>query len=103
MALYNGREDPSGLLPYVHIMLVYLKCLHILRSRLFFDDNAAEALDDLLSPDRLKWLAFASFLNHIAKFFPLSSRTESFASSETSPNDGVPLLEGYLIRGLGWA
>jgi hypothetical protein len=84
-------------------MLVFIKSLHTLRSRLSSDDNATITLNDILSPDRLDWSALASFLNHIAKFFPVSSRTESSASGETFPTDGIPLLEDYMIRGLVWA
>jgi hypothetical protein len=97
------REHLPSLLPYVHVMLVFIKSLHTLRSRLSSDDNATNSLNDILSPDRLDWSALASFLNHIAKFFPISSRTESFASGETFPTDGIPLLEDYMIRGLVWA
>jgi hypothetical protein len=84
-------------------MLVFIKSLHTLRSRLSSDDNATNSLNDILSPDRLDWSALAGFLNHVAKSFPISSRTESFASGETFPTDGVPLLEDYMIRGLVWA
>ena len=97
------RENLPTLLPYVHVMLVFIKSLHTLRSRLSSDDNATNTLNDILSPDRLDWSALASFLNHIAKFFSVSSRTESFASGETFPTDGIPLLEDYMIRGLVWA
>jgi hypothetical protein len=97
------RENLPSLLPYVHVMLVFFKSIHTLRSRLFSDDNATETLNDLLSPDRLDWTALASFLNHIAKFYPVSSRTEFSASGETFPSDGIPLLEDYMIRGLVWA
>ena len=97
------RENLPTLLPYVHVMLVFIKSLHTLRSRLSSDDNATDTLNDILSHDRLDWSALASFLNHIAKFFPISSRTESFASGETFPADGIPLLEDYMIRGLVWA
>jgi hypothetical protein len=97
------RENLPTLLPYVHVMLVFIKSLHTLRSRLSSDDNASNTLNNILSPDRLDWSALASFLNHIAKFFPVSSRTESFASGETFPTDGIPLLEDYMIRGLVWA
>jgi hypothetical protein len=96
-------ENLPSLLPYVHVMLVFIKSLHTLRSRLSSDDNATSTLNDILSPDRLDWSALASFLNHIAKFFPVSSRTESSASGETFPTDGIPLLEDYMIRGLVWA
>jgi hypothetical protein len=91
------------LLPYIHVMLIFIKSLHTLRSRLSSDDNALDTLDDLLSPDRLDWAALARFLNYTARFFPISSRTESSASGETFPCDGVPLLEDYMIRGLVWA
>jgi len=97
------KENLPSLLPYVHVMLVFINSLHTLRSRLSSDDNATNTLDDILSPDRLDWSALASFLNHIAKFFPVSPRTESFASGEIFPSDGIPLLEDYMIRGLVWA
>lgn len=97
------RENLPSLLPYVHVMLVFIKSLHTLRSRLPSDDNATKHLNDILSPDRLDWSALANFLNHIAKFYPVSSRTESSASGETFPIDGIPLLEDYMIRGLVWA
>jgi hypothetical protein len=97
------RESLPGLLPYIHVMLIFIKSLHTLRSRLSSDDNALDTLDDLLSPDRLDWAALARFLNYTARFFPISSRTESSASGETFPCDGVPLLEDYMIRGLVWA
>jgi len=96
------RENLPALLPYVHVMLVFIKSLHTLRARLYFDDEATNTLDDLLSPDRLDWSALASLLNHIGKFFPVSSRSESFASAEIFPTDGIPLLEDYMIRGLVW-
>ena len=97
------RENLPGLLPYVHVMLVFIKSIHTLRSRLSSDDNVTDTLNDTLSLDRLDWTALANFLNHIAKSFPISSRTESFASGETFPYDGIPLLEDYMIRGLVWA
>jgi hypothetical protein len=97
------KENLPALLPYVHVMLVFIKSLHTLRSRLSSDDNASDILNDILSPERLDWSALASFLNHIAKFFPVSSRTESFASGEIFPPNGIPLLEDYMIRGLVWA
>ncbi|KAM0707304.1 hypothetical protein Q7P35_005542 [Cladosporium inversicolor] len=97
------RENLPSLLPYVHVMLVFIKSLQTLSSRLAFDDNATKFLDDALSPDRLDWSALASFLNHIAKFYPISSRTHSSASRESFPTDGIPLLEDYMIRGLVWA
>jgi hypothetical protein len=97
------RDSLPGLLPYIHIMLIFIKSLHTLRSRLSSDDNAHDALDDLLPPDRLDWLALARFLNYTASFFPISSRTEASANGETFPYGGVPLLEDYMIRGLVWA
>jgi hypothetical protein len=97
----NKKNVPS-LLPYVHVMLVFIKSLHTLRSRLPSHD-VFNILNDILSPDRLDWSALASFLNHTAKSFPISSRTEFFASGETFPTDGIPLLEDYMIRGLVWA
>ncbi|KAM0701740.1 hypothetical protein Q7P35_010649 [Cladosporium inversicolor] len=97
------RENLPSLLPYVHVMLVFIKSLHTLRSRLSSDDNATKHLNQILSPDRLDWSALANFLNHIAKIYPISSRTESSASGETFPIDGIPLLEDYMIRGLVWA
>lgn len=97
------KNNVPSLLPYVHVMLVFIISLHTLRSRLSSDDNATNSLNDILSPDRLDWSALASFLNHIAKSFPISSRTESWASGQTFPTDGVPLLEDYMIRGLVWA
>jgi hypothetical protein len=97
------RDALPGLLPYVHIMLVFIKSLYTLRSRLYPDDNAHDTPDDLLISDRLDWSALAQFLNRVAQSFPISSRTESFAYGETFPSDGVPLLEDYMIRGLVWA
>jgi hypothetical protein len=97
----NKKNVPS-LLPYVHVMLVFIKSLHTLRSRLPSRD-VFNTLNDILSPDRLDWSALASFLNHTAESFPISSRTESFASGEIFPTDGIPLLEDYMIRGLVWA
>ena len=96
------EENIPTLLPYVHVMLVFVKSLHTLRSRLSSDDSATNTFNDILSPGRLDWSALASFLNHIAKFFPISSRTESFASREIFPTDGIPLPEDYMIRGLVW-
>lgn len=95
-------ERLPSLLPYVHVMLVFIKSLHTLCSRLSSDDNAVSALNEILSPDHLDWSALTSFLNHIAKFFPISSRTESSASGKTSSTDGIPLLEDYMVRGLVW-
>ena len=97
------RDSLPGLLPYVHVMLVFIKSLHMLLQRLSPDDNSIEALHHTFSPSRLDWSALATFLNRVAWFFPISSRTESFASSETFPYDGAPLLEDYMIRGLVWA
>jgi hypothetical protein len=97
------RDALPGLLPYVHIMLVFIKSLYTLRSRLYPDDNAHDTPDDLVISDRLDWSALAQFLNRVAQSFPISSRTESFAYGETFPSDGVPLLEDYMIRGLVWA
>jgi hypothetical protein len=96
-------EDLPGLLPHVHVMLVFIKSLFTLRSRLCPDDNATDTLNDILSTDRLDWSALASFLNHTAKSFPIPSRTESSATDETFPTDGIPLLEDYMMRGLVWA
>lgn len=98
-----GREELPGLLPYVHIMLVFIKSIHNLRSRLSSDDTAHDTLDDLLASHRLDWSALARLLNQIANFYPISSRTESSASGETFPSDGIPLLEDYMVRGLVWA
>ncbi|KAM0707313.1 hypothetical protein Q7P35_005551 [Cladosporium inversicolor] len=97
------RENLPSLLPYIHVMLVFIKGLHTLSSRLSFDDKTTKLLGDALSPDRLDWSALASFLNHVAKFYPISSHTHSSASRETFPTDGIPLLEDYMIRGLVWA
>ena len=97
------RENLPNLLPHVHVMLVFINSLHTLRSRLSSDDNVTNTLNNILSPYRLDWSVLASFLNHIAKSFPISSRTESSASGEIFPTDGVPLLEDYMIRGLVWA
>ena len=96
----NEKDLPS-LLPYVHVMLVFIKSLHTLRFRLRFHD-VANTLNDILSLDRLDWSALASFLNHTAQFFPISSYIESSASRQNFPTDGVPLLEDYMIRGLVW-
>jgi hypothetical protein len=96
------REPLPGVLPYIHVMLIFIRSLHTLRSRLSSDHNAHDTLDDILSPDRLDWSALACFLNHTAEFFPISSRTESSANGETFPTNGVPLLEDYIIRGLVW-
>jgi hypothetical protein len=97
------REVLPGLLPYVHVMLVFINSLHKLYPRLDSDDNATDTPNDLLSPRKLDWSALANLFNHIAKFYPISSRTESSASGETFPSDGVPLLEDYMVRGLVWA
>jgi hypothetical protein len=96
------RESLPGLLPYIHVMLIFIRSLHTLRSRLSSDHNAHDTLEDLLSPDRLDWSALARFLNHTAKLFSISVRTESSANCKTFPTDGVPLLEDYMIRGLVW-
>jgi hypothetical protein len=71
------RESLPGLLPYIHVMLIFIRSLHTLRSRLSSKHNAHDELDDLLSPDRLDWSTLARFLNHTADLFPISSRTES--------------------------
>jgi hypothetical protein len=97
------RDALPSLLPYVHIMLVFIKSLYTLRSRLHAEDNAHDTPDDLLNSDRVDWSALAQFLNRVSQYFPISSRTESSAYSETFPSDGVPLLEDYMIRGLVWA
>ncbi|KAL1588881.1 hypothetical protein WHR41_02466 [Cladosporium halotolerans] len=49
------------------------------------------------------WTALSHFLNIVANFYPIASRTESFADGETFPKDGNPLHEDYLIRGLVWS
>jgi hypothetical protein len=97
------EKVPHGLLPYVHVMLVFINSLHKLHPRLDSDNNATDTPNDLLPPRQLDWPALANFLNHIAKFYPSLFRTESFASSETFPSDGIPLLEDYMVRGLVWA
>jgi hypothetical protein len=97
------KDALPGLLPYVHIMLVFIKSLYTLRSRLYPNDDTNNTPDELLISDRLDWSALAQFLNRVAQSFPISSRTESFAYGETFPSDGVPLLEDYMIRGLVWA
>jgi hypothetical protein len=97
------KDALPGLLPYVHIMLVFIKSLYTLRSRLYPNDDTNNTPDELLISDRLDWSALAQFLNRVAQSFPISSRTETFAYGETFPSDGVPLLEDYMIRGLVWA
>jgi hypothetical protein len=97
------KDALPGLLPYVHIMLVFIKSLYTLRSRLYADDNAHDTPDDLLTSDLVDWSALARFLNRVAQSFPISSRTQSLAYGETFPSYGVPLLEDYMIRGLVWA
>jgi hypothetical protein len=92
-----------GLLPFVHIMLVFIKSLYTLRSRLYPDDNAHDTPDDLLTSDRVDWSALARFLNRVAQSFPISSLTQLLAYGETFPSYDVPLLEDYMIRGLVWA
>lgn len=97
------RENILLLLPYVHVMLVFVESLSILRSRLFSENDAISTLDDTLSPDRLDWSALASFLNHVAKLFPILSRAEFLTSDKRFPPGGNPLPEDYMIRGLVWA
>jgi hypothetical protein len=97
------EKVPHGLLPYVHVMLVFINSLHKLNPRLDSDNNATDTPNDLLSPRQLDWSALANFFNHIATFYPISSRTESSARGETFPRDGIPLLEDYMVRGLVWA
>jgi hypothetical protein len=82
------RREPCkqmlpGLLPYVHVMLVFIKSLHTLRSRLRSHDIATGILDGDLPPDRLDWSALASFLNHIAKSFSILPCTESYCMLAT--------------------
>jgi hypothetical protein len=104
-------DKVRGLLPYVHVMLVFIASLYTLRSRLHSNDNAHNTLDgllildDLLTSVSLDWPALAQFLNHVAQSFPdlISSHTESLEYKETFPSNGVPLPEDYMIHGQVWA
>jgi hypothetical protein len=58
---------------------------------------------DLLTSHRLDWSALARFLNHTAKFFHISSRTDPSANGDRFPTNGAPQLEDYMICGLVWA
>jgi hypothetical protein len=99
--LHGGKL--RGLLPYVHVMLVFIRSLYTLRFRLHSNDNAHNTLDGLLIFERVDWTTLAQFLNHVAQSFPISSRTELLAYKEAFPNDGVPLPEDYMIHGQVWA
>ncbi|KAM0714170.1 hypothetical protein Q7P37_010319 [Cladosporium fusiforme] len=98
-----SRELLIDLLPYLHIMLVFFTSTNTLRSRLTLDDESRNTFHGLFDSSDVDWFALSHFLNLIARSFPITSRTEVYASGETFPRDGIPLSEDYMIRGLVWA
>jgi len=108
----GDKKSLQFLLPFVHIMLVFLSSLESLKthaSSTTADETSdrtirSQVLDTLLSSkdQSLDWSDLTAFLNLTASAYPITADMEAFADSNTFPTHGHPLLEDYMIRGLVW-
>lgn len=100
----KSRDSLCDFLPHVHITLIFLNSISTLRSRLTSDETHIYTTEaNLFDTTMVDWTALSHFLNIVANFYPIASRTESFADGQMFPKDGSPLHEDYLIRGLVWS
>lgn len=102
------RREPSrdafqDLLPFLHVMFVFLHSITALQSRLGFEKVIHNTSHSLFDWKDLDWVALSRFLNTLAVKYPITAHMESPAHSSTFPGDGAPLHEDFLIRGLVWA
>lgn len=98
-----SRDSFQDLVPFLHVMLVFLHSVETLQFRLSSNEVAYNTLSNLFDFSKLDWVALSRFLNLIAIYHPITAQLESFADSDTFPSDGVPLNEDFLIRGLVWS
>lgn len=97
----SGVDTFPFLLPYVHVMLVFVWVISQLRVRRI-DDDLCSMLEKLLGLDKLDWEKLIVLLNRVAEMHPLPSVPGPPTRVNCVPNGEIWLPEDHMMRGLVW-
>ena len=105
---YEEAIQLQDMLPYAHIMLVWLHSLHGLQARLRHSGLPYDPYVEYVTPTGFSSECLAGFLNSLLLHHAVSPRIlelarQGFFPAPTTIGEGCPLSEDYLLRGLIWA
>nr|POE79548.1 est/smg-like protein 1 [Quercus suber] len=112
-SLIRGEDDLcriQDLLPFVHIMCMWLHSLFNVQSRLIeTDTHSIDTISSLLDGEIFSWGGLADFLNSLSRFERMqlcivqAAKNGNLSSLGERPGAFTsPLLEDHLARGLQW-